>query len=87
LQSPENDSHRKTSTSSRTIKRVARTLVKDLPPEPLVEQALKNAIRDIPEAQLAWHKLEHHLEESIRQAVEDAVSQAVKETVEAEVRA
>jgi cardiolipin synthase A/B len=87
LKSSEKDAHGESSTSPRMIKRAARTLVKDLPPEPLVEQALKNAIRDIPEARLGWHRFEHHLEESVRQAVEDAVSRAVKETVEAEVRA
>jgi len=87
LQSHENDGQRQASTSPRTIKRAARALVKDLPPGPLVERALENAIRDIPKAHFARHKLERHLEESIRQAVEDAVSQAVRETVEAEARA
>jgi cardiolipin synthase A/B len=86
LKSSDDNAHRETATSFRRIKRTARALVKDLPPEPLVEEALKNAIRDIPEAHFAWRKFEHHLEESVRQAVEDAVSQAVKETIEAEVR-
>lgn len=81
LASPADEAQQEKPTTFRTIKRTAKALVRDLPPEPLVEQALKNAIRDIPEARLARHKFEHHLEESVRQAIEDAVSQAVRKTV------
>lgn len=86
LASPADDAQQKIRTTSRTIKRTAKTLVRDLPPGPLVEEALKNAVRDIPEARLARHRFERHLEESLRQAIEDAVSQAVRETVRAEAR-
>jgi cardiolipin synthase A/B len=87
LEPLENDDKSQTLTSPSTSRRAARALVKELPPGPLIEKALENAIRDIPKVHFARHKLEHRLEESIRQAVEDAVSQAVKETVEAEAGA
>ena len=87
LVTPEDYGQQGTLTTSRAIKRTARTLIKGLPQERLVEQALKDAIRDIPETHFPRHKFEHHLEESVRQAAEDAVSRAVKETLEMEARA
>jgi phosphatidylserine/phosphatidylglycerophosphate/cardiolipin synthase-like enzyme len=86
LVSPANDTQQETLATTRAIKRTAKTLVKDLPPEPLVEQALKHAIRDMPGTQLTGRKFEHQLEDAVRQAVEDAVSQTVREAVEGEAR-
>jgi phosphatidylserine/phosphatidylglycerophosphate/cardiolipin synthase-like enzyme len=72
--------------ATRATKRVARAVVRDLPLEPLVERALKQALNDIPDVKFAGHKFEHRLEDAIRETVEDAVSHIVRETVEAEAR-
>ena len=72
--------------AGRAVKRVSKTVVKDLPLEPLVENALERALREIPDTRVARHKFEHSLEDALRAAVEDAVSATVKETVEAEAR-
>ncbi len=83
LVSPAHTAPEEMLTTTRAIRRTARILVKDLPPEPLVEQALQRAIHDIPDTQFATHKFTHQLEEAVRQAVEQAVSQVVRETAEA----
>jgi len=72
---------------SRAIKRVAKTVVRDLPLEPLAERALKQALADIPDSQLAGHELEHRLEDAVRETLEDTVSHIVRETVATEARA
>ena len=71
---------------SRAMKRLAKVVVRDLPLEPVVERALQQALRDIPDAEFAGDKFEHRLEDAVREAVEDTVSHIVRETVEAEAR-
>jgi cardiolipin synthase len=72
--------------ANRVMKRVAKAVVRDLPLEPLVERALKQALNDMPDLNVAGHKFEHTLEDAVREAVEDTVSHIVRETVEAEAR-
>jgi cardiolipin synthase A/B len=79
-------SHEKMEPAARTMKRVAKTIVRNFPLEPLVERALKQAVRDIPDVEFEGRKFEHTLEDAVRQAVEDTVSNIVRETVEAQAR-
>jgi phosphatidylserine/phosphatidylglycerophosphate/cardiolipin synthase-like enzyme len=79
-------SHEKMEPAARAMKRVAKTVVRNFPLEPLVERALRQAVRDIPDMEFEGHKFEHTLEDAIRQAVEDTVSHIVRETAEAEAR-
>lgn len=72
--------------ATRTVKRLAKVVVRDLPLEPAVERALQQALRDMPSAEFAGNKFEHSLEDAVRRAVEDTVSHIVRETVEAEAR-
>jgi len=72
--------------ADRTVKKVSKAVVRDLPLAPLVEGALERALRDIPGTQVSRNAFEHRLEDALRGAVEDAVSATVRETVEAEAR-
>lgn len=73
--------------ASVAVKKVSKTVVRDLPLEPLVARALENALRDMPEVQLAGNRFANNLEDAVREAVEDAVSAIVKEAAEARARA
>jgi hypothetical protein len=68
------------------VKKVAKAIVRELPLEPLVANALKNALRNIPEVPVARNTFEHRVEDALRQAVEDAVSGIVRQTVDAGAR-
>lgn len=84
LVSSPDDAQQDASTISKDIGRIAGTIVRDLPPVPLVKRALRDAVREIPAAHISGKKLERHIEDAVRQAVEDAVARAVRETVETE---
>src|SRR5260370_22291914 len=47
--------------ANRVMKRVAKAVVRDLPLEPLVERALKQALNDMPDLNVAGHKFEDTL--------------------------
>lgn len=83
---PQREAEEKTVPANRAMKRLAKVVVRNLPLEPLVEKALRQALRDIPDADFAGHKFEHRLEDAVRGAVENAVSYIVREAVEEEAR-
>lgn len=70
----------------RTMQRLAKALVRDLPLEPLVERALSRALRKIGDGKLGSDKLEHRVEDEVRAALEDAVSRIVREGSQEQAR-
>ena len=76
----------KRSPASRTMKRVAKAVVRDLPLDPLVERALRRALKGIGNVKLSDHKFEHRVEDAVREALENTVSHVVRQRMEAEAR-
>lgn len=72
--------------ATRAVKRVAKAVVRDLPLEPLVERALKQALSEIGDVKLRRHELEHTVEDAVREALEDTVSNFVSGTKQANAR-
>lgn len=70
----------------RAVKRMAKSVVRDLPLEPLVERALKRALSDVGEVELHGRKLERTIEDAVRGALEDTVSHLVSGTRQSDTR-
>jgi phosphatidylserine/phosphatidylglycerophosphate/cardiolipin synthase-like enzyme len=80
------EQHRESVRTDGEIKKAAKAIVRELPLEPMVSNALEQAVRNIPNMSVDGNNLEHRIEDALRQRVEDVVSSIVKETVETEVR-
>ena len=65
------------------LKRAVKVIVKDMPLTPIVEDALKRAVRQAPKFTVRPEELKHDLTDVIKQAVEDAVSGIVRKRMSA----
>jgi len=76
---PAGESSRKgTAKDENTLTKAIKAIVRDLPLAPIVEDALKHAVRQVPKFELRGNELRHDLTEVVKEAVEDAVSGMVK---------
>jgi hypothetical protein len=60
------------------LKKAVKAVVKDFPLAPIVEEALRHAIGQVPKLELSGSTLRHDLTDRVREAVEDAVSGIVR---------
>jgi cardiolipin synthase A/B len=60
------------------LKKAVKAIVRDLPLAPIVEDALRHAVRQVPKFELRGSELRHNLADVVKEAVEDAVSQMVR---------
>ena len=60
------------------LKKAVKAIVRDLPLAPIVEDALRHAVRQVPKFGLQGNELRHDLTDVLKEAVEDAVSGMVK---------
>jgi cardiolipin synthase len=72
------DSQKSGSESGRAIKKAVKVIVRDLPLAPIVENALKHAVADLPNFELRGTELGHDISDAVREAVEEAVSGIVR---------
>jgi phosphatidylserine/phosphatidylglycerophosphate/cardiolipin synthase-like enzyme len=60
------------------LKKTVKAVVKDFPLAPIVEEALRHAVGQVPKLELRGSTLRHDLTDRVREAVEDAVSGLVR---------
>ena len=60
------------------LKKAVKAVVKDFPLAPIVEEALRHAVGQVPKLELRGNTLRHDLTDRVREAVEDAVSGIVR---------
>jgi len=71
-------SQKVTSENARAIKKAVKVIVRELPMAPIVENALKHAVADLPAFEPRGNELGHDISDAVREAVEDAVSGIVR---------
>lgn len=71
--------------STKAVKRAAKIIVKELPLAPIVEDALKQAVGELPPIELQGNQLQHSLTDALKDAVEGAVSSIVRKGTAARV--
>jgi len=64
--------------SAKALKRTVKAIVRELPLTPIVEDALKHAVRKLPNFDLRSNELRHNLTDVVKNAVEEAVSGIVR---------
>jgi phosphatidylserine/phosphatidylglycerophosphate/cardiolipin synthase-like enzyme len=71
-------SRKATAHDGKALKKAVKAIVRDLPLAPIVENALKHAVSQVPKFELRGNDLRHDLTDVVKEAVEDAVSGMVK---------
>jgi cardiolipin synthase A/B len=79
------DSHTQAADSTRAVKKAVKIIVKELPLAPIVEDALKQAVGELPPVELHGNELRHNLTDALKDAVEGAVSSIVRKGTAAHV--
>jgi len=72
------DSRRRATKDAKALKKAVKTIVRDLPLAPIVEDALKHAVGELPNFQLRGNELRRELTDVLKESVEDAVSGIVR---------
>jgi len=72
------DSRRRATKDAKALKKAVKTIVRDLPLAPIVEDALKHAVGELPNCQLRGNELRRELTDVLKESVEDAVSGIVR---------
>jgi cardiolipin synthase len=72
------DSRAEAAESAKAIKKAVKVIVKELPLAPIVADALKHVVGDLPKFELRGNELRHNLTDAVKEAVEDAVSGMVR---------
>ena len=72
------DSRRRATKDAKALKKAVKTIVRDLPLAPIVENALKHAVGELPNFQLLGNELRRELTDVVKESVEDAVSGIVR---------
>ena len=70
--------HVETADHAKVVKKAVRAIVRDLPLGPIVEDALRHAVNELPNFELRTNEVRHNLAEVVREAVEGAVSGMVR---------
>jgi cardiolipin synthase len=63
---------------AKALKKTVKAIVRELPLAPIVEDALKHAVGELPNFELHSNELRHNLTDVLKEAVEDAVSGIVR---------
>jgi phosphatidylserine/phosphatidylglycerophosphate/cardiolipin synthase-like enzyme len=63
---------------ARTLKKAVKAIVRELPLAPIVEDALKHAVGEVPNFELHGNELRHNLTDAVKEAVQDAVAGIVR---------
>ena len=63
---------------TKALKKAVRVIVRELPLAPIVEDALKHAVGELPNFELRRNELRHNLTDVVKEAVEDAVAGMVR---------
>jgi len=63
---------------AKTLKKAVKAIVRELPLAPIVENALKHAVGEVPNFELRGNELRHNLTDAVKEAVEDAVAGIVR---------
>ena len=69
--------------SAKTLKTAVKAIVRELPLAPIVENALKHAVGEVPNFELRGNELRHNLTDVVKEAVEDAVAGIVRKETSA----
>lgn len=81
----QSDSPKQAADSAKAVKKAVKIIVKDLPLTPIVEDALKHAVGELPKFELQGNELRSNLTDALRDAVEGAVSRIVRRGTAAHV--
>jgi phosphatidylserine/phosphatidylglycerophosphate/cardiolipin synthase-like enzyme len=72
------NSRKETSENAKAIRKAVKVIVRELPLAPIVENALKHAVADLPKFEPRVNELGHSISDAVREAVEDSVSGIVR---------
>ena len=79
---PAGDESRKhTYQDAKIVKKTVKAIVRELPLVPIVANALRHAVGDLPNFDLHRNELRHNLTDEVKEAVEDAVYSRVQEAL------
>jgi hypothetical protein len=71
---------------AKALKKSVKAIVRELPLAPIVENALKHAVGEVPNFDIRGNDLRHNLTEVVKEAVEAAVSGIVRQGASAQHR-
>jgi hypothetical protein len=78
LEPARTESGRQVEEGAKALKKAVKAIVRELPLAPIVENALKHAVGEIPNFDLRGNDLRHNLTDAVKDAVEHAVSGIVR---------
>jgi cardiolipin synthase A/B len=85
LEPASEDSRKAAPENTKVLKKAVKAIVRDLPLAPIVEEALKKAVGQVPNFEIRRDELRHNLTDVVKEAVEEAVTGMVKKSATAHV--